>query len=57
LQSLCGEGGGDAGGAGDCVLSQILTEMDRMNSKKNIFIIRKTNKPDQIDSVLLCWSS
>ena len=30
-----------------------LTEMDSMNAK-NIFIIGATNRPDQIDSVLLC---
>jgi SpoVK/Ycf46/Vps4 family AAA+-type ATPase len=29
-----GGGGGDAGGASDCVLNQILTEMDGMNSKR-----------------------
>ena len=48
-----GGGGGDAGGAGDRVLNQILTEMDGMNSKKNVFIIGATNRPDQIDSALL----
>jgi len=48
-----GGGGGDAGGAGDCVLNQILTEMDGMNSKQNVFIIGATNRPDQIDSALL----
>jgi transitional endoplasmic reticulum ATPase len=44
---------GDAGGAGDRVLNQILTEMDGMNSKKNVFIIGATNRPDQIDPALL----
>ncbi|KAK7059888.1 P-loop containing nucleoside triphosphate hydrolase protein, partial [Favolaschia claudopus] len=44
---------GDGGGAGDCVLNQILTEMDGMNAKKNDFIIGATNRPDQIDSALL----
>ena len=47
-----GGGGGDAGGAGDRVLNQILTEMDGMNAKKNVFI-GATNRPDQIDSALL----
>src|SRR5258705_13117789 len=28
--------------------------MDSMNSKKNVFIIGATNRPDQIDSALLC---
>ncbi|KAJ7847022.1 P-loop containing nucleoside triphosphate hydrolase protein [Mycena leptocephala] len=48
-----GGGNGDGGGAGDHVLNQILTEMDGMNAKKNIFIIGATNRPDQIDSVPL----
>ncbi|KAJ6576985.1 hypothetical protein DFH09DRAFT_1311002 [Mycena vulgaris] len=33
-----GGGGGSGGGASDRVLNQILTEMDRMNAKKNVFI-------------------
>ena len=48
-----GGGGGDAGGAGDRVINQILTEMDGMNSKKNVFIIGATNRPDIIDSAVL----
>lgn len=44
---------GDAGGAGDRVLNQLLTEMDGMNTKKNVFIIGATNRPDQIDPALL----
>jgi SpoVK/Ycf46/Vps4 family AAA+-type ATPase len=37
----------------DCVLNQILTGMDRMTTKKNVFIIGATNRPDEIDSALL----
>jgi transitional endoplasmic reticulum ATPase len=48
-----GGGGGDGGGAGDRVLNQILTEMDGMNAKKNVFVIGATNRPDQIDGALL----
>ncbi|CAG8470926.1 10369_t:CDS:2 [Diversispora eburnea] len=44
---------GDGGGAGDRVLNQILTEMDGMNVKKNVFVIGATNRPDQIDPALL----
>lgn len=44
---------GDAGGAGDRVLNQILTEMDGMGAKKNVFVIGATNRPDQIDPALL----
>jgi transitional endoplasmic reticulum ATPase len=43
----------DAGGAGDRVLDQNLTEMDGMNTKKNVFIIGVNNRPDRIDPALL----
>eukprot|EP00126_Sphaerothecum_destruens_P002614 Sdes_comp16039_c0_seq1m5240 len=43
---------GDSGGA-DRVINQILTEMDGMNAKKNVFIIGATNRPDIIDSAIL----
>lgn len=48
-----GSSGGDAGGAGDRVINQILTEMDGMNSKKSVFIIGATNRPDIIDPAVL----
>jgi len=44
---------GDAGGAADRVINQILTEMDGMTSKKNVFIIGATNRPDIIDPAVL----
>ncbi|CAN1253013.1 Cell division cycle protein 48 homolog [Linum perenne] len=48
-----GGSGGDAGGAADRVLNQLLTEMDGMSAKKTVFIIGATNRPDIIDSALL----
>merc|ERR1712002_776447 len=48
-----GGSGGDAGGASDRVINQILTEMDGMGSKKNVFIIGATNRPDIIDSAIM----
>ena len=48
-----GSSAGDAGGAADRVLNQLLTEMDGMNAKKTVFIIGATNRPDIIDSALL----
>ena len=44
---------GDAGGAGDRVMNQLLTEMDGMASSKNVFIIGATNRPDIIDPALM----
>ncbi|EGG18800.1 cell division cycle protein 48 [Cavenderia fasciculata] len=48
-----GGSAGDAGGAGDRVINQILTEMDGMGVKKNVFIIGATNRPDIIDPAIL----
>lgn len=44
---------GDASGTADRVINQILTEMDGMSNKKNVFIIGATNRPDIIDSAIL----
>jgi len=48
-----GGSSGDGGGAGDRVMNQLLTEMDGMGSKKNVFIIGATNRPDIIDAALM----
>jgi transitional endoplasmic reticulum ATPase len=36
---------GDGGGAADRVMNQLLTEMDGVGQKKNIFFIGATNRP------------
>merc|ERR1712186_150043 len=43
---------GDAGGASDRVINQLLTEMDGINPAKQIFFIGATNQPDIIDPAL-----
>jgi len=48
-----GGNAGDGGGAADRVINQLLTEMDGMGSKKNVFIIGATNRPDIIDGAIL----
>merc|ERR1719228_1324649 len=48
-----GGSAGDGGGAADRVINQLLTEMDGMSNKKNVFIIGATNRPDIIDSAIL----
>jgi transitional endoplasmic reticulum ATPase len=48
-----GGNSGDGGGAGDRVMNQLLTEMDGVGSKKNVFIIGATNRPDIIDTALM----
>merc|ERR1712157_600506 len=47
-----GGSSGDAGGAGDRVMNQLLTEMDGINPAKQIFFIGASNRPDIIDPAL-----
>ena len=47
-----GNSPGDSG-VSDRVMNTILTEMDGIGSKKNIFIIGATNRPDILDTALL----
>lgn len=48
-------GGGSGGGseASDRVINQLLTEMDGIGSKKSLFIVGATNRPDTLDDALL----
>jgi len=48
-----GGGGGDAGGAGDRVMNQLLTEIDGVGDKKNVFFVGATNRPELLDDALL----
>jgi transitional endoplasmic reticulum ATPase len=48
-----GSSQGDAGGAGDRVINQLLTEMDGVGAKKNVFIIGATNRPDILDPAIM----
>ena len=53
IGSARGGGGGDAGGAGDRVMNQLLTEIDGVGSKKNVFFVGATNRPEILDEALL----
>merc|ERR1712125_67262 len=48
-----GSSQGDAGGAGDRVMNQLLTEIDGVGVKKNVFFIGATNRPELLDDALL----
>ncbi|CAI5705682.1 hypothetical protein KXD40_000816 [Peronospora effusa] len=50
-----GGAGGDAGGNGvsERVVNQLLTEMDGLDGRRNVFVIAATNRPDIIDSAML----
>jgi len=43
-------GGGGGSGLGDNVINQILTEIDSVESRKSVFIIGATNRPDILDT-------
>jgi len=44
---------GDAGGAGDRVINQLLTEMDGIGKKANVFIVGATNRPEILDDAVM----
>jgi len=44
---------GDAGGAGDRVMNQLLTEMDGVTATKLVFFIGATNRPDILDPAMM----
>ena len=48
-------GSGGAGGseAGDRVINQILTEIDGVGARKNVFCIGATNRPDILDPAVI----
>merc|ERR1712194_279494 len=48
-----GSSNGDAGGAGDRVMNQLLTEIDGVGVKKNVFMVGATNRPELLDEALL----
>lgn len=48
-----GSSQGDAGGASDRVMNQMLTEMDGVGEQKMVFFIGATNRPNLIDPALM----
>merc|ERR1712086_461185 len=48
-----GSGGGGASEAGDRVINQILTEIDGVGARKNVFVIGATNRPDILDPAVI----
>ncbi|XP_043551066.1 transitional endoplasmic reticulum ATPase-like [Chiloscyllium plagiosum] len=52
-----GGSAGDGGGASDRVINQILTEMDGMSDKKNVFIVGATNRRTAFTPSAYCFGS
>jgi len=48
-----GRGAGSGGEASDRVINQLLTEMDGVQVKKEVFVVGATNRPDILDEALM----
>jgi len=48
-----GSGGPGSSEAGDRVINQILTEIDGVGARKNVFVIGATNRPDILDPAVI----
>ena len=56
IDSIAKARGGSGGGsseAGDRVINQILTEIDGVGARKNVFVIGATNRPDVLDPAVI----
>ena len=54
LDSLCPKRGSDSGGGvSERVVNQLLTEMDGLDSRRSVFVIAATNRPELIDPAML----
>ena len=56
LDSLCPRRGSDHGGGGgvsERVVNQLLTEMDGLESRRTVFVIAATNRPELIDPAMM----
>mmetsp|Transcript_10249 Transcript_10249/g.21722 ORF Transcript_10249/g.21722 Transcript_10249/m.21722 type:complete len:841 (+) Transcript_10249:267-2789(+) len=55
LDSLCPKRGGDSSGGGvsERVVNQLLTEMDGLESRRSVFVIAATNRPELIDPAMM----
>ena len=55
LDSLVPKRGSDSGGGGvsERVVNQLLTEMDGLDSRRSVFVIAATNRPELIDPAMM----
>ncbi|KAL0215084.1 hypothetical protein P9112_007268 [Eukaryota sp. TZLM1-RC] len=53
LDALCPKRSGEGNQASERVVNQLLTEMDGLDSNRQVFVIAATNRPDIIDSAML----
>jgi len=53
LDALCPKRGSGDNIATERVVNQLLTEMDGLDDRRNVFVIAATNRPDIIDKAML----
>jgi len=53
IDSICPKRGSDSNQVTERVVNQLLTELDGMEDRKNVFVIAATNRPDIIDDAML----
>ncbi|KAL2644637.1 hypothetical protein R1flu_012224 [Riccia fluitans] len=53
MDAMAPKRGSDGNAAAERVVNQLLTEMDGLESRKSIFVIAATNRPDMIDPALM----
>ena len=53
LDSLCPRRGSDNNSSSERVVNQLLTEMDGLDERRDVFVIAATNRPDIIDPAML----
>eukprot|EP00397_Hematodinium_sp_SG-2012_P006685 GEMP01006720.1.p1 GENE.GEMP01006720.1~~GEMP01006720.1.p1 ORF type:complete len:984 (+),score=250.60 GEMP01006720.1:209-3160(+) len=53
IESLCPKRGADSTGVTDRVVNQMLTYLDGVEERKQVFVIAASSRPDLIDSALL----
>jgi len=53
LDSLCPRRGSENNSSSERVVNQLLTEMDGLDDRRNVFVIAATNRPDIIDPAML----
>lgn len=53
LDSLCPRRGSENNTSSERVVNQLLTEMDGLDERRDVFVIAATNRPDIIDPAML----
>lgn len=53
LDSLVPKRGSESNAASERVVNQLLTEMDGLEERRDVFVIAATNRPDIIDPAML----